>query len=75
MPPTAKPPSTMKAPADRATLSPSNSRRERANRTTADAPAVPIAAALTKLQPDRVLRKPIAATIDIAATMATAMAT
>ena len=34
-----------------------------------------MAAAVTKLQPDSVLRKPIAATIDIAATIATATAT
>ena len=41
----------------------------------ADAPMAPIAAAVTKLQPDSVLRNPTAAMIDIAATMATATAT
>ena len=41
----------------------------------ADAPSAPIAADVTKLQPDSVLRKPTAAITDIAATMATATAT
>ena len=74
-PPTATPPRSRKAIADRATLSPSSSRRRSANRTTAEAPTTPIAAAVTKLHPDRALRKEMAETIDIAATMATATVT
>jgi hypothetical protein len=65
----------MNATAERATLSPRSNRRQRAPSTTSDAPAVPIAAALTKLQPESVLRNPIVATIDITATIATATAT
>ena len=61
--------------AERATLSPSSSRRHREYSTMPEAPIVPIAAALAKLHPDSALRNPIAAIIDITATMATATAT
>jgi hypothetical protein len=74
-PPTATPPRTTNPTAESATLSPSSRRRQRANNTTADAPRTPIAAAVTKLQPDSALRKATAATIDIAATTPTATAT